>query len=201
MADKFTRRAEDSGWLSVRLTKTGQLTGLCEYTAVRVTHESGGRAYFVIADGNIAVGQEASLTTANAAKYLSNTAPGGAASLVVKYNGSPADELSAFKRPLKQQWATLTFEGQSVTVTLNSVWDGKYTPIPPGTHSILAPDYSHAKIPTTGYASATPGMVGNDVWFPIGLNGSLHGSGRYVHVGHLSEGCVTVHELGNVDKG
>ncbi len=38
-------------------------------------------------------------------------------------------------------------------------------------------------------------MVGNDVWFPIGLYGSLTNSGRYVHVGHLSEGCVTVHQL------
>ena len=42
---------------------------------------------------------------------------------------------------------------------------------------------------------ATPGMVGNDIWFPIGLNGSTVNSSRYIHVGHLSEGCVTTHEL------
>lgn len=80
-------------------------------------------------------------------------------------------------------------------MTLNSVWGGTYTPIPKGTHAILAPDYSHQAISTAGYAAATPGMVGNDVWFPIGLNGSADNSSRYVHVGNLSEGCVTVYQL------
>lgn len=65
----------------------------------------------------------------------------------------------------------------------------------PGTHSILTPDYSHKLISTEGYAAATPGMVGNDVWFPIGINASLQNSSRYVHVGNLSEGCVTVYQL------
>jgi hypothetical protein len=60
---------------------------------------------------------------------------------------------------------------------------------------MLAPDYSHKAISTAGYASATPGMIGNDVWFPIGLFGSSSNSSRYIHVGHLSEGCVTVHQL------
>jgi len=46
-------------------------------------------------------------------------------------------------------------------------------------------------ISTAGYVAATPGMVG----FPIGLNGTMQNSSRYIHVGHLSEGCVTVHEL------
>jgi len=39
------------------------------------------------------------------------------------------------------------------------------------------------------------GMHGNDVWFPIGLHGSSTASGRYIHVGHLSEGCITQHDL------
>jgi hypothetical protein len=38
-------------------------------------------------------------------------------------------------------------------------------------------------------------MIGNDVWFPIGLSGAPTNSSRYIHVGHLSEGCVTVHDL------
>jgi hypothetical protein len=193
--DRFTRRAEASGWLSVRLSRTGQLTSLCEYTRVNVIRETDGRTYFTIADGSIAVGEEASLTTANAARYLSTVGPGDAVVVVVTYAGAPAEEVSPFKGRLRQQWANLSFGGQTATVTLNSVWDGSFQPIPPGMHAILAPDYSHKAISTAGYASATPGMIGNDVWFPIGLFGSSSNSSRYIHVGHLSEGCVTVHQL------
>ncbi|MHB8267561.1 hypothetical protein [Bradyrhizobium sp.] len=193
--DKFTRRAESSGWLSVRLSRTGQLASLCEYTRVKVVRETGGRTYFTITDGFIGVGAEASLSTANAAKYLSKDGPGGAAKVTVTYSGVPTEEVSPFKGKLKQQWATLSFEGQTATVTLNSVWDGGFRPIPTGIHAILAPDYSHKTISTAPYVSATSGMVGNDVWFPIGLSGSSENSSRYIHVGHLSEGCVTVHQL------
>lgn len=84
----------------------------------------------------------------------------------------PAEEVSPFKGKLKQQWATLSFEGQSATVTLNSVWNGMFQPVAPGTHAILAPDYSHKTISTAGYVAATPGMIANDVWFPIGLFGA-----------------------------
>lgn len=195
MADKFTRRAEASGWLSVRLTRGGSLASLCEYTRVTNLRESGGRTYFTIADGYVSVGEEASLTSANAARYLSDAGPGGAASLIVQYGGAPAQEDSRFKGKLTQQWATLTFGTQTARVTLNSVWNSTYQPITPGKHNILGPDYSHKAISTAGYVGATPGMVGNDVWFPIGLMGSTTNSSRYIHVGHLSEGCVTVHQL------
>jgi hypothetical protein len=195
MADKFTRKAEASGWLSVRLTKGGTLTSLCEYTRVTNLRESGGRTYFTIADGYISVGEEASLTSANAARYLSDTGPGGAASLIVQYDGAPKEEVSPFQGRRLQQFATLTFGTQTAQVTLNSIWNSSYHPITPGKHNILGPDYSHKEISTAGYVSATPGMIGNDVWFPIGLMGSTANSSRYIHVGHLSEGCVTVHQL------
>ncbi len=193
--DKFTRRAEASGWLSVRLSRSGQLTSLCEYTRVNVGRETDGRTYFTIADGFIAVGEEASLATANAAKYLSTVGPGGPVTVTVTYAGAPTEEVSPFKGRLKQQWANLSFSGQTATVTLNSVWNGRFQPIAPGTHAILAPDYSHKAISTAGYAAATSGMIGNDVWFPIGLFGAMTNSSRYIHVGHLSDGCVTVHQL------
>ncbi len=193
---RYTRRADQSGWLTVRLTKLDRLTSLCEYTQVTVLREDHGRTYFKILDGYVSAGEEASLTTANAALYLSKTGTMGAASVTVEYQGALADELSEFKGKLKQQWAKLSFDGQTALVTLNSVWNSSYSAIPPGTHTILAPDYSHHSISTAGYVTATPGMVGNDVWFPIGVNGSTENSSRYIHVGHLSEGCVTVHELG-----
>lgn len=195
MTEMFTRRADSSGWLTVRLTGSGQLTGVCEYTRVVVTREAGGRTYFTIADGFISVGSEASLKTENATKYLSAVGPGGAARVNVSYRGAPQEENSPFKGKLKQQWANLAFDGKIATVTLNSVWDGAFTPIPLGVHAILTPDYSHGKISTGGYVQATPGMVGNDVWFPIGVNGAMVNSSRYIHVGHLSDGCVTVHQL------
>lgn len=194
MSRRYTRRAEAAGWLSVRLA-SGQFTSLCEYTCVDVLRESQGRTYFTIVDGFIAPGQEASLKTENAAKYLVSAGPGGGVHLTARYKGAPAEEVSPVKGRLRQQWAELSFAGQTAVITLNSVWNGKYTPIIPGTHAILAPDFSHALIPTSGYVAITPGMVGNDVWFPLGINGSSQNIGRFIHVGHISEGCVTVHQL------
>jgi hypothetical protein len=203
VATLYTRKAEDSGWLRVRFSSPQQTASgssldgfLCEYTKVETVRESGGRVFFKVADGAQFVGAEASLSAANAKKYLSDVGPEQSAALLsVRYMGQPAEEDSRFKGPLKQQWAELSFSGQTATITLNSVWDGHYTPIPAGTHLILAPDTSHHDIPTTGYVEATPGMIGNDVWFPIGLSGAPTNSSRYIHVGHLSEGCVTVHDL------
>src|ERR1039457_1174894 len=193
---KYTCRADQSGWLTVRLSRLSQQASLCEYTQVAILREDNGRTYFKILDGYVSPGKEASLTNINAARYLNATGPAGAAFITVEYQGNPTEEVSKFKGKLKQQWAKLTFDGQTASVTLNSVWDGNYSPILPGTHTILAPDYSHKAISTAGYVAATPGLIGNDVWFPIGINGSMQNSGRYIHVGHLSEGCVTVHELG-----
>jgi hypothetical protein len=192
---KYTRRAEANGWLTVRNAKTNASIALPEYTQVEMLREEAGRTYFKIMDGYISVGEDASLTSANAAIYLLSAGPGGAASISVEYDGEPVEVKSPFKGVLKQQWAKLRFNGQTAHVSLNSVWNASYTPIPVGTHTILAPDYSHAKIPTTGYVGATPGMVGNNTWFPIGIGGSMQNSSRYIHVGHLSEGCVTVYEL------
>ncbi|HEX8554996.1 MAG TPA: hypothetical protein VF695_09835 [Sphingomonas sp.] len=196
MADRYIRRAEASGWTLVRLTKSNALVSLCEYTHVIVKREAGGRTYFVIADGYVHPGEEASLSSANAAKYLATTGPGGGATLSVKYRGPPEMVYSPVRREtLRQQWAELSFGSQFATVTLNSIWNSTYTPIQPGTHNILAPDASHANVPTSGYVAATPGMVGNDTWFPIALGSSMENSTRYIHVGHLSEGCVTVYQL------
>lgn len=193
--EKYTRRADSTGWLQVLLTEKNTKVALCEYTRVRVTGEKNGRVYFIIVDGAIEAGKEASLKKENADKYLSPVGPSGAASLTVTYEEGTKQERSPFKGLLTQQFAALSFNGQTARVTLNSIWGGEYTPIPVGTHSILVPDYSHATISTAGYVEATPGTVGNDVWFPIGLNGSEQNSSRYIHIGHLSEGCVTVYEL------
>jgi hypothetical protein len=193
---KYTKRGDDTGWLRVRLSSPARDVFLCEYTKVEISREEGGRVFFLIAEGNTDhVGKEASLRKQNADIFLKDTAPGGPATMEVSYTGAPAEEVSRFKGRLKQQWAQATFNRAHAQVTLNSVWDGTYTPIPAGNHKIMAPDVSHANISTAGYRSATPGLRCTDVWFPIELSGSRGNSSRYIHVGHLSEGCVTVHEL------
>ena len=194
---KFTRRAENSGWLLVRLVAAKAVVALCEFTKVELTREADGLVYFNIADGNSGfVGQEASLHKKNADLYLSDVGPNGPATVQVRYLGAPEWEVSPFKGRLLQQWATETFNGTSVKVTLNSKWDmPQYAPIPAGRYTIFAPDRSHQSTSTAGYVAATPDMHGNDVWFPIGLHGGAVPSDRYIHVGHLSEGCITCHEL------
>jgi len=163
---------------------------------VEVVRELAGRVYFRVADGNSEhLGKEASLKKENADRFLSDTGPGGPASLRVHYVGTPTEEVSPFKGRLKQQFGIADFGRNHARVTLNSVWDRSYTPVPAGNHRIMAPDQSHANISTAGYRSATPGLRCTDVWFPIELEGQPGNSGRYVHAGHLSEGCVTVYEL------
>ena len=67
----------------------------------------------------------------------------------------------------------------------------KYTPLAPGRYSVLVPDAPHASNMTLDYFSRTTSMRADQVWFPI-----RHGNnGRYVHVGNVSEGCVTVLDI------
>jgi len=163
---KYTRRPDDSGWLAVLLSMSRQLAYLCEYTRVETLREAAGRLFFRIADGNSDyVGKEGSLKKENADKFLSDIPPGGPATVQVRYAGLPVEEMSSFKGLLKQQWANADFSGNHSLVTLNSVWDQAYTPIPVGEHLIMAPDQSHGNISTAGYRSATPGLRCTDVWF------------------------------------
>jgi len=193
---KYTRRPDDSGWLEILLSSTKKRAPLCEYTKLEMAAERNGRTFFRIADGNSDyVGEEGSLKDENTNKYLADGGPSGPATISVRYLGAPSDENSPFKGHLKQQWAEITFNGNKAQVTLNSVWNGNFVPILPGTHMIMAPDTSHGNISTAGYRQATPGLRCTDVWFPIQLSGSTMNSSRYIHPGHLSEGCVTVHEL------
>ncbi|WP_432261255.1 hypothetical protein [Cupriavidus sp. TMH.W2] len=194
---RYVKLDEDTyGWLKVAL-EGGGFTFLCEYTKVTMVATRNGRTYFKIADGwSGYTGHTASLSEENAAKHLMKTAPTVATEIVrVKYDAR-REEVSPFKGRLLQQWATLCVKGQPITVTLNSVWNGAFTPISPGTHRVMAPDTSHAQISTRGYRDTFPSRIkANDVWFPIELAGTTGNSSRYIHIGHLSEGCVTVHEI------
>lgn len=194
----YTRRADDTGWLGVKLEPNGPVVFICEYTKVTLTKKINGRTYFRIAEGNGEyVGREASLKDENAAKFLKTGGLSGPATVQVKYAGKPERVRSEIRGDTNlQQWAVATFNGNTANVTLNSVWGHGYTPIPVGRHKIMAPDYSHANIPTSGYRAAHPDQIRcTDVWFPIALQGTTTNSSRYIHIGHLSEGCVTFYEL------
>ncbi|WP_211466393.1 hypothetical protein, partial [Collimonas silvisoli] len=113
-------------------------------------------------------------------------------------------------RVLNQLWATLTFNGQTATITLDSdvpfYEENKLSPnyhqtlqskpLPRGTFKILAPDYPKDQ-GMTGFYRTRPGgypdLKHDTVWFPI-ENPATQNS-NFVHVGHLSEGCVTMYEL------
>jgi hypothetical protein len=195
---RYVKLSEDThGWLKIQPTSSEEAVYICENTKVVVVKSSGGRTYFKVMDGWSAVGITATMSDANANEYLTKTPPSATTEIVhVKY-GLRSKEVSPFKGPLLQQWATLKIRDRTITVTLNSEWNGAYSPIPAGMHRIMAPDVSHARsTPTSGYRSALPGQIkANDVWFPIELAGTAGNSTRYVHIGHLSHGCVTVHQI------
>jgi hypothetical protein len=194
---RYVKLPEDThGWIDIIIEETRARISICEYTKVGMIKDEGDRTYFNILDGSIALGKTASMKSSAAKKYLQKTPPTTSIETIeVKY-GRMAEEDSPFKGHLRQQWATLTVGGKNITVTLNSVWNGTFSPIPPGRHRIMTPDRSHANISTEGYRDSYPGRIkANDVWFPIELHGEKGSSSRYVHIGHLSEGCVTVHDI------
>jgi hypothetical protein len=194
---KSTRRADDTGWLAVLLRDTGSVGFLCEYTAVEIAKETADRTFFRIADGNSAhVGKFASLKKQNAAKYFSDQGPGGPASVRAKFGTRSTEVSPAYSDPLDQQWGKANFGRSHAKVTLNSEWTSKkHTPIPSGNHRIMAPDESHRLQGAMRYRALTQALRCADVWFPIELDGKPGNSSRYIHAGHLSHGCVTVHEL------
>lgn len=196
--NRYLRFGEDThGTIGVRLEPSASnVVQLCEYTKVAMIKEQDDRTYFRIMDGPYGGGRLASMKSNAAKEVLRKTPPTiSTETLIVRY-GRLSDEVSPFKGTLRQQWATLSIGGQDITVTLNSIWNRDFTPIPQGRHRIMVPDGSHANVSTEGYRDAFPGKIkGNDAWFPIELQGTKGNSSRYVHIGHLSEGCVTVHDI------
>lgn len=111
-----------------------------------------------------------------------------------------------------QLLATLTFNGQSANITLDSDVDYRETnplspyydqvrhskPLPKGTYKILTPEAPKDRSMTAFYADpqypgAFPGLKYHTVWFAIEYEPTQNSN--FVHVGNISEGCVTVHEL------
>lgn len=69
-------------------------------------------------------------------------------------------------------------------------------PLPKGVYKILAPQNPKNPGYTLGYVNnpgGNPDLKYHTVWFPIEY-AATHNS-NFVHVGNLSEGCVTMYDL------
>jgi len=96
-----------------------------------------------------------------------------------------------------QQTAILVAENVCAAVTLNTELGADevpdaFKPIPPGTYKILVPPSPRDKTMTAVYRSRMDSSLKSDqVWFPI----EYGDNSRFIHLGDVSEGSVTVMEL------
>ena len=85
----------------------------------------------------------------------------------------------------------MAVEGVQADVTMNTNWGVGYYPLPAGTYNVGTPDAPHAGDMTNYYRAVAPSLIHDQVWFPI----QFADKSRYVHVGNISDGCVTVISL------
>jgi hypothetical protein len=185
----YVNKVASDGWLLARLDPSTLRVPLAKYTQVELIDSRLGRTSFKVIDG-AALGKVLSLSDANAREYLGATPPARSLAEITVTYGKYIDDWASVARgqTFKQQMATLDVAGISVQVTMNTVWDGKFTPLPAGEYKVLAPDAPHNQNMTRYYRDTEPSLQFDQVWFPID-----HGDrSRYVHVGNVSEGCVTV---------
>lgn len=206
---RYTKSLDTSGWLRVRLEPGGQSAFLCEFVKVEVTDE-GERTRFTILEGEHK-NKQASLSKGNAALCLVNAVRGSGATLKVKVGKRQLLKSKPRRdQELNQLVSTLYFERETATITLDSDVDYQETnrnspnfgkaqhskPLPPGTYKILAPDSPKQASMTSFYVTnpgGNPNLKYHTVWFPIENPATFNSN--FVHVGNLSEGCVTMYDL------
>lgn len=206
---KYTKSIDTSGWLKIKLEPSGEFAFVCEYTKVIIQRKASGRTYFLIKEGRYA-NQTASLSDANVPRCLVSYTRGTGATLTVVKQGRRRETSIVRNREWNQLFASLNFNGQTARITIDSDIDYEETnrnspdfgqikhsrPLPDGTYRILAP-FTAGDSRATGYYRTHPNGYSNlqydTVWFPIEY-APTHNS-NFVHVGHLSEGCITCYEL------
>lgn len=213
---RYTRALDKSGWLKVKMEQGDPNTVLCEYTKVLITAVKGGRVYFLIKEGPHA-NKKASLSSENAEKALMNCTRGTGAKLIAKtlgrkvvYSPIRAKYFPNENPRYNQLLATLSFNGMSAHITLDSNVQYKEEnrnsphyhdilhskPLPKGTYRIFPPDYPKKAGMTSIYkdqALGYPALCYDTAWFPVEYAPNLNSN--FVHVGHLSEGCITCYEI------
>lgn len=207
---RYTKAIDSTGWLHVKLEPSGVAGYLPEYVKVQISKVAD-RTYFLIREGRYK-GKLASLKNENAAKCLVDVKRGAGAKLVAKMGPGYQKLYSKPKNETnKQLISTLAFDGKSATITLDSdvrfketntaspYWDQwlQSKPLPKGFYKILAPE-SAKDARFTGFyrtgAGGNPDLKYDTVWFAIEYAKTFNSN--FVHVGNLSEGCVTMYELG-----
>jgi len=206
---KYTKAPDTSGWLKIRLEPSGEFAFLCEFVKVTVTKEAD-RTHFLVLEGEYK-GKLASLRSDNAAKCLVTAKRGTGAVITATTIGRKRLTSRPRQNETRNQLvATLKFEGKSALITLDSDVQFEETdrtspnfgrrlqskPLPKGTYKILAPQSAKDSAMTEFYVTepgGNPDLKYHTVWFPI-ENPSTRNS-NFVHVGNLSEGCVTMYDL------
>ncbi|KRB85094.1 hypothetical protein [Duganella sp. Root198D2] len=204
---KYTKSPDMSGWLKVQLESSGQMAFLPEFVKVSVIKE-GSRTHFIILEGEYKR-ETASLKSENAAKCLVAATRGSGAKLVAKMKGRERLYSKPRNDTHNQLVGTLSFNGQTSMISLDSdvkFWEtapgpGFHTwkqskPLPKGTYKILAPQHAHNPDSTEFYVTypgGNPDLKYHTVWFPIEYAATANSN--FVHVGNLSEGCVTIYDL------
>ncbi len=189
---RYVNEIGSDGWLQAKDETTHALIPLAKYTAVRIVNTYGDRTTFKVADGPQA-GKLLSVTTSNANRYLGTRGPvRSPAEIEVTYGKYVAQWHSVARgQDFDEQMATLKVGGISVQVTMNTNWGGSFYPLPPGEYDVLVPDGPHNANMTHYYRNTYKQLVYDQVWFPVKYNDN----NRFVHIGNVSDGCVTVLDM------
>jgi hypothetical protein len=163
----YVSKAGRDGWLRVKLESGGEIS-LPQYLKVQLLQTQEGRDHFQIMEGPYK-GKKASVSRKSPTESYLITGVKHEPAGSVRFNCSQQALWYASKGPFN------AFSG---------AFD-HYTQVPAGKYELAIPDAPHratrdAYYPYTDY---------HKTWFRIGL--SLTGE-RYLHVGEISEGCVTV---------
>jgi hypothetical protein len=193
----YVNKVPLSGWLLVGL-RSGDKIPILEYTKVKILETKGGMTWFVIQDGGYS-GMTARLSEANAKEYLGKKAPFQTGVNIMVQRQKIEEIYSASKQKvIIHETAMLRVNALQMKITLNSIVKNSdreqeaHTPLPPGQYRVRLPDAPHDKNATSFYRDREePGLRNDQVWFPI----EYGDNSRYIHVGHLSHGCVTVIQL------
>jgi hypothetical protein len=171
---RYVSRIDPDDWLLVMMD-TGEKQSLPYGLEVDLTGFEDGRDHFKILEG-LLMGRSASVKRDGTRSYLIDT-----------IHHDVAAELR-FNRKKQELWINgrgpfNAFSGHFRPV-IQAPSGHDFTQVPPGRYVIQIPDAPHAAT-RVEYAAYT--AVHHRTWFRIGKSGD-----RYLHVGEISEGCVTV---------
>ena len=157
-----------------------------KYTKLDRLESKGGRTYFSILD-SAAKGGVVSLSDAHVPDTIGARAPQQTpAHAVVTYGRYVEGWISRARNgeALDQQMASLEVRSTSVAVSMNSVWDGRFTPMPAGTYTVPVAGRAAQARNDGVYKRVAPTLRYDRVWFPI----STGDNSKYIHVGNLLGG-------------